>query len=436
MTVFSLTGLRLAYLVTLALPVQLSLVGAVRAELTLEATEQLALSADPAVSARESRALALQDQAVADGQLPDPKLLFGVWNVPLDDFSMKKEPSSQLRAGVRQAFPRGDTLKYRRGHTEWLGRAETAAMQNVRAEIRRDVRETYLELYYQEQAAHIIEKTRNLFEQLVDITRAHYASGRVSQQDVLQAQLELSRLDDRATRIDEQRDVERATLSRWIGEAAWQPIDLQFPQLPEIPGKPVLQAGLPQHPVIRAASAQVQANQQRVKEAREQYKPGFDVGVEYRKRFGNNADGSDRPDQMAASVTLDLPLFTDKRQDKRLAASQRQTDAALQQREQQLRELQRSLARDYARWQRLGEQEQLYREHLLREAGDNATAAVTAYQSGTTEFTSLVRARVTELDIRLQDMRIRVDRARTRARLLYLAPETATTASLHAGDQP
>ena len=65
-----------------------------------------------------------------------------------------------------------------------------------------------------------IDDSRQLFEQLVAITRAHYASGRVSQQDVLQAQLELSRLDDRATRIDEQRDVQRATLSRWIGDAA------------------------------------------------------------------------------------------------------------------------------------------------------------------------------------------------------------------------
>jgi outer membrane protein TolC len=401
------------------------------AALTMGAAARLALETDPAVVAAQSRALALQEQAVADGQLPDPKLLVGVWNVPLDDFSMKKEPSSQLRTGVHQAFPRGDSLRYRRRHTEWLGRAETAVALETQAAILRDVRESYLELYYQEQAAAIVDQTRDLFEQLVDITRAHYASGRVSQQDVLQAQLELSRLDDRATHIDQQRDVQRAELSRWIGEAAWQETDPHFPQLADPPARADLEATLPEHPAIRAASARVEASQQKVREAREQYKPGFDVGVEYRKRFGNEPDGGDRPDQMAAMLTLDLPLFTAKRQDKRLSASRQLTEAAVQTREQKLRELQRMLAADYARWQRLEQQHELYRDHLLREAADNAEAAVNAYQNGLNEFSTLMRARITELDIRLQDMRIRVDRARTQARLLYLVPPVTD-----AGDTP
>lgn len=428
-------GPRLACMLALALPVQFATTTGCLAALTLQQAEQLALEADPAVTAGELQARALRDQAVADGQLPDPKLLFGVWNVPVDDFSMKKEPSSQVRAGIRQAFPRGDSLRYRSGRTRWLGRAESAETQEQRADIRREVRRTFLELYYQNQAARIIEQSRHLFEQLVEITRAHYASGRVSQQDVLQAQLELSRLDDRATRIDTQRDVQRATLSRWIGESAWEPLDTAFPSLPEAPSLAQLRSGLARHPSLQAADARVQASQQQVREAREQYKPGFDIGVEYRKRFGNDADGSDRPDQLAAMVTLDLPLFPDKRQDRHLSARQQQADAAIQQREQRLRELQRNLARDYARWQRLGEQQKLYREHLLREASDNALSAVTAYQSGTTEFTALIRARITELDIRLQDLRIRVDRAASVANLLYLLPaapaDTATGEENH-----
>jgi len=394
-----------------------------RAELILADAERLALEADPAVIASQSRALALQEQAVADGQLPDPKLTVGVWNVPLDDFSMKKEGSSQFRTGIKQAFPRGQTLHYRQKRTEWLGRAEQAQTKFAEQEIRRDVRRTFLELYYQSRAIHIIERSRQLFQQLVDITRAHYASGRVSQQDVLQAQLELSRLDDRAAKISEQTDVQRASLSRWIGEAAWQAVDPGFPGLPKPQPQATLQALLAQHPAIESATARVEANQQMVKAAREQYKPGFDVGVEYRKRFGDNADGSDRPDMMAAMVTLDVPVFTAKRQDRRLAASQQQAEAAIQTREQRLREMQQLLKADYARWLRLGEQEALYREHLLRESMENAEAALLSYQSGISEFNTLMRARITELDIRLQALRIRVDRAKTQAALLFLQGE-------------
>ena len=394
-----------------------------QAALTLTDAEQLALEADPAVSASQSRANALQEQSVADGQLPDPKLTFGVFNLPLDDLSMKKEASSQLRTGVRQAFPRGKTLRYQRQRTEWLGKAEQARTLLTEKQIQRDVRETFLELYYQLKAARIIEQNRELFRQLTEITRAHYASGRVSQQDAIQAQLELSRLDERATRIAGQADVERAKLTRWIGESGWQAIDPAFPSLPQLPTRERLLTTLEQLPAVAVASAQVAANQQVVKAAREQYKPGFDVGLEYRKRFGNEVDGSDRPDMMAATVSLDLPLFADKRQDRRLAASQQQAEAAIQIREQRLREVQRQLESDYARWQRLGEQEALYRDHLLQEARANTEAALSSYQSGINEFTTLMRARITELDVRLQDVRIRIDHAKAQARLLYLAAD-------------
>jgi outer membrane protein TolC len=396
------------------------------AELTLQDAERLALSADPAVSASQSRANALREQSIADGQLPDPKLTFGVFNVPLDDLSMKKEGSSQLRTGVRQAFPRGKTLRYQQRRTEWLGRAEQARTQLTERQIRRDVRESFLELYYQLNASRIIEQNRALFSQLTEITRAHYASGRVSQQDVIQAQLELSRLDERATRISAQADVERAKLARWIGEAGWESIDPAFPDLPQPPSRESLLATLEQHPAVAVASAQVAADQQMVKAAREQYKPGFNVGLEYRKRFGNDNDGSDRPDMMAAMVSLDLPLFADKRQDRRLASSQQQTEAAIQIREQRLREVRRQLESDYARWQRLGEQEALYRDQLLQEASANTAAALSSYQNGINEFTTLMRARITELDVSLQDVRIRIDHARAQARLLYLAADGET----------
>ena len=223
--------------------------------------------------------------------------------------------------------------------------------------------------------------------------------------------------------------------SLWLGEPAWSSVDERFPQLPTPPAKDRLRASLPSHPAIAAASARVEARQQLVKAAREQYKPGFDVGVEYRKRFGDNPDGSSREDMMAAMVTLDLPLFPEKRQDRQLAASQSLADAAIHAREQRLRELQRTLDSDYASWERLAEQETLYRENLLHEAHDNAVAALSSYQNGINEFSTLMRARLMELDVGLQDIRIRVDRAKAAASLLFIAAGESDAIN-HSGEMP
>ena len=410
-------------LIQLALLVLLALPFASRADLGLGETVRLALLDDPAVTASRARARALSDSAIADGQLPDPTLKTGIWNLPVDNFDIDREPSTQLRLGVVQAFPRGDTLQYKRQQTEWLANSQAANTEVAARKLVRDVRKSFLELYYQIQAEQVINKTRKLFAQLVDITQAHYATGRVSQQDVLRASLELLRLDDRTTRIRNEADKGRAALMKWIGDAASLPIDSNFPALPALPAKAAIEAALPEHPAIRIETAKLEASKRKIRIAREQYKPGWSVGLEYRKRFGDDPDGDDRADMMAAMVTVDLPLFPKNRQDKRLSASIQQAESVQLTRADKLRELQQMLNTDYANWQRLGERADLYESQLLRESTANARASLNAYQSGVTEFTTLMRARITDLDVRLDDLRLRIDRAKAQASLLYLSGE-------------
>jgi len=398
-----------------------SLATASRADLDIDETLRLALADDPVIAARQARSQAYSDNAVADGQLPDPTLKTGLYNLPLDDFELDEEPTTQLRLGLVQSFPRGRTRHFRRERSEWLAASEAAAAESAELQLVRDVRNSFLELYYQVLAERIVTDARELFAQLVDITRSHYASGRVSQQDVLRSSLELSRLDDRRTQIRTAAEQRRAELAKWIGDAALLPVSTTFPGLPSLPAKPVIEDALTEHPVIRQEMSKLEAENRAVRIAREQYKPGWSAGLEYRKRFGDDPDGSDRADMMAAMVSLDLPLFPKNRQDRRLAASLQQAGAIQLSLDDRLRELQRMLESDYASWQRLGERLQLYESQLQQEAAANAQASLKAYQSGVTEFSTLMRARITDLDVQLEALRIRVDRATAQSSLLYLA---------------
>ncbi len=391
--------------------------------LTLADAERMAVATDPAIARFAKQAGALADDAVADGQLPDPQFKLGIFNMPLDTFDVEQEPVTQLRAGLQQAFPRGRTLRYKREQTEAQADAETARGKDQARQVVRSVRESFLEVYFQVQAGAILRASRALFAALAETTEAHYAAGRDNQQDVIRAQLELSRLDDRETRILSEEEVGRAELAQWLGERAYETLAPAFPPLPEPPPKSNIQAALANHPAMQIEHAQVARHDRGARIAREQYKPGWSLGVEYRKRFGRDPDGDSRADFMAAMVTVDLPLFTDKRQDRRLAASQQQAMAARDASADRLRELASQLAREYALWQRLGERQTLYDGTLLPEAKLNAEASLKAYQSGVTDFTTLMRARLTELDTRLQGLQVRVDRAKAQTRLLYLAGE-------------
>jgi len=389
--------------------------------LNLREVEQITKQKDFISKARKFRGDALGESAIADAQLPDPQLNLGLFNLPTDDFDINSEPNTQLRFGVSQSFPRGKTLAIKEKQTKWAGNAEYQLSSDEVAKSIRSVREHYLNLYYQISAQEIIDESREYFAQLVDIAESYYKVGRVNQQDLLRAQLELSRLDDRVIELKTKEDLARAELSKWLDEKAFEPIDKEYPTLPALISQQEIINSLVNHPSIQAEDSMVSFFDEGVAIAREQYKPGWSVGVEYRKRFGDNNDGSDREDQTAAMVKFDLPIFTDQRQDRRLAASQHQVSAAKYVRSDKLHSLRQAVLRDYTNWTRLSERTALYEARLVPEANANALASLTAYQSGVTEFTTLARARITQLNVRLDDLRAKTQRSSAHARLLYLA---------------
>ena len=392
--------------------------------LSLEEAQRIALAADPAVDAAQKSSQALREQATADGQLPDPRLKFALMNFPTDTFDRTQEPMTQVQMGLIQAFPRGDSLAIRSRRTAAMADGELAKMQEQRRRVQREVRRNWLDVYFWLRARDVVQQSQELFRQLVSITESQYAAGRHNQQDVIRAQLELSLLEDRETKIRTEEAAARAELGKWVGStAAQRPLPAALPELDPVTIRAELEQRLAQHPQMRMAEAHVDARRQEIALAREAYKPEWMLDVTYGVRGGQNPDDNDRPDFLSAMVVLDLPLFTEKRQDRRLAASQENAGAAMLDKDDKYRELLGRLQSLYASWQRLGERVDHYRQTLLPQAQQNAESTLHAYQNDRTDFTTLVRARITELDTRLQALKLRVDRAKAQAQLLYLAGE-------------
>jgi len=392
--------------------------------LTLDETERLALEVDLTAPRFEALANARREQAVAVGQLPDPKLKLGAVNLPIDSFDRKQENMTQMQVGIQQAFPPGRTLGLRSEQAQVMAGADLARASTMTRQVLRDVRERYLDIFYQVEAGRIIDSSRELFDQLLEVTGFYYAQGRKNQQDVLRASVELSLLDDRRTRVRTAEDRMRADLARLIGQqAAYRSLSESFPDFGKLPTRAELEAAIPSHPSLQAADIVVEAGQVGVDIARQKYKPGWMLDVTYGNR-ADNKDGSSRDDFLSAMVIMDIPLFTGKRQDRVLATRQQEVEAARLQRDDRYLRLKRQLDADYAEWLRLDERLQLYQSTIFPEAIQNAETSLTAYQSGVTDFTGVMRARITELDVKLQKLRIRVDKAKAEARLLYIANES------------
>jgi len=392
--------------------------------LSLNEAEQLALDTDPVTKGLHAGAEGYEDQAVAQGQLPDPQIKLGIMSLPVDSFAVDAEPMTQLQVGVQQMFPPGETLRYRREYTEAMADGEKVKALERKLNLLREVRQRYLELYYRTNADEILQQNRTLFSELLTITQRQYASGRNNQHDVLRAQLELSLMDDRILEMEQQKDVAQAGLARYIVyEQASRPLPAAFPNLKVIPELDKIRQNLPAHPLVMIKDAEITASKKKVNEAEQQYKPGWSIDLTYGNRNGMNADGSGRPDMLSAMVMVDVPLFTGKRQDKKLSAAKKQSLAQEFNRDDRLLELSSMLETEYANWNRLKERLELYQQRASLDAKSNAESTLKAYQSDFADFTTLMRAQLTELNTQLDMLRIHVELAKAQARLLYLAGE-------------
>lgn len=388
--------------------------------LTLAEAERRALDQEPGQAAFLAQADALQEQSVAVGQLPDPKLRMGLANFPIESGGFRTEGMTQGQIGIRQSFPPGRTRAVSTRQFQSLS-AEMSENADARG---RDVltlaRNAWLETYYWNRAHTIVAESRPFFSDLVTITRSLYAVGSKDQQDVLRAELELSRLDDRLIEINKQRVRARAALSEWVGAASTRPIAEKLPGWESVPPLEALRDAVVTHPALRAADARIDAKRAGIDLARERYKPGWALDLGYGYRNGSLPNGSPRSDFVSLSVTVDLPLFRKNRQDRGLAAALSERRAATESRDQLLRRLSSQLEAEYGRWQELSRRVELYERLILTQAEDQANAALAAYQSEASDFADVMRGFIDELDTRLDHIRLQTERAQSYAVLANL----------------
>lgn len=390
--------------------------------LTIERAVQTALERDALINVFKFRRDAYKEQSVAEDTLPDPKIKLGVMNLPVDTYSLNQEPMTQVQLGLTQMFPRGNSLEIKSQRALSMSIAEDAKTENQRRKVTREVRETWLELYYWLHAGSVVKKNRNLFATLVSVTKQQYAAGRQKQQDVIRSELELGMLDDRKMKIQTRIETTQAKLIKYMG------VDFSDTHLAtELPLYTIQKnntSWLESHPELRMEQAMVSINEKNVDLAKQSYKPSWSLDLTYGKRE-KSISGVERADFVSAMVMFDLPLFTADRQDKKVAASKYRLNAALNLREDRKRNLMKMWQAGLAKEKRLLQRITQYENLLLPKSDENTRSALYAYQSGRSGFTALMRAQITELETQLRALRLTVEHKKTQALLLYLAGENS-----------
>ncbi|UZE94526.1 TolC family protein [Alkalimarinus alittae] len=429
------------------------------AAITIEQAQLMAVSNDSGIAQFQDKSKAASYEAVAMGQLPDPILIVGAQNIPTDTFQFDQEPMSQIKVGIKQMFPQGDTLSLRENKLNTQASSLEDKAQARYLTISRQVRNIWLEIFYWEQASQILNQDQALFQQLLEVTRSLYSVGNVKQQDVLRAELELSRLHERVIKANRRSETQRALLSRWVGGVAidepWSqslPI-LRTPKLDSVNildfAKAKREGGkfspqqaqqeiakfLQTHPTLIDLEKQVNVADHEIRISEQRYKPTWGVELNYGYRDGENNDGSDRSDFVSAMVNVSLPLFANTRQDKSVQSAVHRKEAQKNIHQDMLRKMVGEVQTILRRLQQTEEQLALFDEEILTKASLHAEASLNAYQADAADFSEVMRAFISEQGDRLDYARLQTTRLQLISALRFYFPTSlADLSQLHHSD--
>jgi outer membrane protein, heavy metal efflux system len=417
MNVVSLTA-------TLVLATALSAFGQTPAVSTPTPLPQLLAEAaanNPQISAADHGARAARQMAPQATTLPDPKFTYQQLSVgsPKPFAGYTNSDFAYIGVGASQELPYPGKLRLRGDVAERDADTKQAEIEVTKTGIADAVKADYLQLAYLQQTLGILRQNESVLDQLIQDATAHYQVGQGMQQDVLQAQVNRTKIVKEITMHHQEMALIQAHFKGLLSRDQDSP-DIVTEDLVATPlqrtSNELLAMVRQNNPQIQADASSIRTQDAQLASAKREGKPDFEVGYIYQ-----NTDRKYRDYYM---FTLDVRIPRKKRVDAEIAEatekrseSQPTLNAHL---EQQLAEVQEGYVKATSDEELLKE----YREGLIPQSDAAYRATLSAYASNREQFTHVLSYFTDLLSLKLEYAETLVDHEAALAHLESLTGAT------------
>jgi len=368
------------------------------------------LAQNKEIQSLEAKVKSFEEEVSFAGSLEDPRLGFGVLNLPTNSWEFDQEPMTQKTVFLSQKFPWFGKLSLKSQGQALMASEQQAMLEAKRLELARKIASAYYELGFVLTNHEINERLTDMVTQLLKVAETRYASGEGLQQDVLQAQVELSRLLDEKIVLEKRRRTLRDQINELLNREQFISVDplmdLSYPdmELDFQALKELKERSLAKNPWLQLRQAKVAQSEVEIKLAKKEYWPDMDFRVAYGQRE-DDPSGSNRPDFFSATVTINVPLWAKTRQNKKLAAAKKSNEAAIKSYRNLAESLPYQVDALATEIKNTQKNYKLYVDALLVQSEQWARSSLAAYEVGKVEFNTMVNAQIRLLRAELQAKR-------------------------------
>jgi outer membrane protein TolC len=297
------------------------------------------------------------------------------------------------RLEISQKLPYPGKLRLRGENALAEASAAGRDVDDMRLQLIESARTAFYDYFLVERALEVNDESLRLLHDFRKNAQTRYQTGLVPEQDVLQADVEIGREQDRRLELEQMRQVAIArinTLMHLVPDSPLPPPPKQLDLNEQLPDAQALRAAaLAQRPDLLAVANRIAAEEASLGLAHKEFYPDFDPFFMYDRFMGNVSDNRDLATMLG--VRLNLPVYK-----KRRYGAVAEAEARIAQRRAELARLSDQVnyqvQEAYARVERSEKSVRLYRDTILKAAEANVKAAQAAYVTGKIPFLSLVEA--------------------------------------------
>jgi outer membrane protein TolC len=372
---------------------------------------------NPALEAAFYRWKAAGEQVPQVTALPDPRFTYR--------YFIEQMETQQQAFEISQTIPWFNKLALK---GDAAGEAANAAWQQYEAMKLRlfyQVKDAYYEFYYLGRALRTVEENIELVKNFEGVVRMRYQTATAQHPDVIRAQVELGKLEDRLTSLRELQGPIAARLNAALNRPAdapiARPVEIEEARIAVNDGR-ILEMMAQANPELMALQYDIARNRTAIDLAQKEYFPDLTFGLEFIDTSDSIAAIPPRDsgqDPVIAMVSLNLPVWGGKL-DAGVREARYQYHAAVRNRTDKLNTLKAALKMALYEFRDAERKAELYRHTLLPKAVESVKANDASFRSGGSTFLEVIDAQRVMLEFELAHERALSNKAQRLAELEML----------------
>ncbi len=322
--------------------------------------------------------------------LPDPQFVLQHVSVgsPRPFAGYTNSDFAYVGLGISQDLPYPGKLRLRGEVAKREADVLQQRYESVRRSVLAGIKSAYFQLGYLARTLVILESDGKLLQQVDKAAEARYRSGMGNQQDLLQAQLERTKLLREITLYHLEVAKLQAQIKQLLNRAQSSP-DIEPAGLFETPleysFERLLSATKTQNPEISGAEKMVERQSLQVDLARKDFYPDFNLQYMWQR-----TDPTKFRAYYMLSFGIRVPIYRGRKQRPELAQAEAELNRSRSEYEAQSQRVAFELRTEYETAQKTAELLKVYREGLLPQARAEFQAGVAAYQNNRQDFQALL----------------------------------------------